>query len=65
MGKITCKGKVCVDEETGAVFFLPDPECKPEAYAKVKEQSAEMGIAMLNPKFPEKKNVKKEADKKR
>ncbi|GAI67443.1 unnamed protein product [marine sediment metagenome] len=55
MGKVTCRGKVCVDEETGAVFFLPDPECSPKDYVKVKEASAEQGIAMLKPNYPNKK----------
>jgi len=59
MGKVTCDGKVCVDEETGAVFFLPSVKCDPEAYAKIKEQSAEKGIAMIEPNYPKTKEKKK------
>jgi len=58
MGKIICKGKVCVDEETGATFFLPDPECNPEDFAEVRRSAIERGIAFIEPirrKEPRKK----------
>lgn len=45
MGKIRCKGDMCVDEETGRVFFIPSKECDPKSYAKVKEESTNEGIS--------------------
>lgn len=44
MGKVTCHGKMCIDEDTGVVFFLPDKECDPQSYAKVRQEASMDGV---------------------
>ena len=63
MGKIVCRGRMCKDEETGAIFFLPDPGCDPKSFAQVNAGAKITGIAMIDPaatpKQPEKTKTKK------
>jgi len=57
---VKCQGNLCYDEETGKTFFIPDKKCSPEAYAKVKQQAVDEGIAFTKLVKEEKpKNVKK------
>ena len=44
MGKVTCHGKMCIDEDTGVVFFLPDKDCDPKSYAKVRQDASLEGV---------------------
>ena len=58
MGKIVCRGRMCKDEETGAIFFLPDPECNPDDFVKLNDDARITGISMVNPKVIPKKEKK-------
>lgn len=47
MGNVVCHGKMCVDEDTGVVFFLPDKECDPQSYAKVRQDASLDGVMFV------------------
>jgi hypothetical protein len=49
MGKISCKGRMCRDEETGQVFFLPDPSCSESDMSKIKLGAVETGVGFAKP----------------
>mgnify|MGYP001295763972 CR=1 FL=1 len=59
MGRISCKGSLCWDEDTGRAFFLPDRTCDPKAYAKVRNKSVETGIGFGFPANDKEKDDKK------
>lgn len=65
MSKISCRGKMCVDEDTGRVFFLPDPECSSSEMAQVKLSAIDRGVGFANPvnkPAPEKEEEKKDKE---
>jgi hypothetical protein len=40
---------MCRDEETGQVFFLPDPSCPESDMAKIKLGAVETGVGFAKP----------------